>query len=186
MAIIYQHRRKDTNEIFYIGRGKTLKRAFSRADRNVHWHNIVNKVGYFIDILYEDLSWEDSGIIEIELIKSLGRQNIGTGSLVNLTDGGEGMINFIFSNESKNKMRLSAKGNNSGSGNKGKKYPPCSKETRLKISEKHKGRIHTEQSKLNMSKAHIGNAHTEETKQKMRGPRGPQKNPSSRKNKALH
>jgi hypothetical protein len=28
-----------------------------------------------------------------------------------------------------------------------------------------------------MSKAHIGNKLSEETKQKMRGPRGPQKNP---------
>jgi hypothetical protein len=56
MAIVYQHRRKDTNEIFYIGRGKTNKRAFSKANRNNHWHNIINKFGYIVEIIFENIS----------------------------------------------------------------------------------------------------------------------------------
>jgi hypothetical protein len=177
MAILYQHRRNDDNSVFYVGRGKTNKRAFSKANRNNHWHNIVNKVGYSVEIIFENLSWEESAIKETELIKSIGRQNIRTGPLVNLTDGGEGMTNFIFSNDAKNKMRLAKIGNKNGSGNKGGKRNPCSPETIKKIGDANRGRIHTEQSRLNMSKAHIGNKLSEETKQKMRGPRGPQKNP---------
>jgi len=179
MAILYQHRRNDTNEIFYVGRAKSKKRPFSKEDRNTHWHNTVNKVEYTVEILLENISWEESGIKEIELIRRIGRQNIGTGPLVNLTDGGEGMTNFVFSDESKNKMRLAALGNNNGSGNRGKKKP-CSKETAKKIGDANRGKIHTEQSKLNMSKAHLGNKPSEETLQKMRGPRGPQKNPSKK------
>ena len=180
MAILYQHRRNDSNIIFYIGRGKTIKRAYSKANRNTHWHNIVNKVGYTVEILFENLSWEESATKETALIKSIGRQNIETGPLVNLTDGGEGMHNFIFSSDAKNKMRLAKIGNKNGSGNKGQKRNPPSSETIKKISVANKGRIHTEQSKANMSKAHLGNKPSEETLQKMRGPRGPQKNPSKK------
>ena len=33
MAIVYQHRREDTNEVFYIGIGETLKRAYQKKAR---------------------------------------------------------------------------------------------------------------------------------------------------------
>jgi len=183
---VYQHRRKDTNEIFYVGRGKILKRAYSKANRNTHWHNIVNKTDYEVEIIYSNLSWEESGLKEIELIKSIGRQNLNKGPLVNLTDGGEGMMTFMFSEESKEKMRLSKLGNKNGSGNKGQKRQAHSQDTIKKISDANRGKVHTKQSRSNMSKAHIGQVHSEETKQKMRGPRGPQKNPFLRKNKVLH
>ena len=177
MAIVYQHRRKDTNEIFYVGRGKTHKRAFSKADRNNHWHNIVNKVGYAVEIIFENVSWEESALLEKELIKSIGRKNSGNGTLVNLTDGGEGISNFIFSSDSKKKIQLALIGNKNGSGNKGQKRSGHSKETIKKIGDANRGKIHTQESKSNMSKAHIGNTHSKETKEKMRGKRGSQKNP---------
>lgn len=75
------------------------------------------------------------------------------------------------------KLSKSKIGNKNGSGNKGKKHDTPSEETKRKIGNSNKGRIHNDISKLNMSKAHIGNKHSEETKQKMRGKRGPQKNP---------
>lgn len=177
MAIVYQHRRNDNNEIFYVGRGKTEKRAYSKSNRNKHWHNIVNKTEYIVEILFENISWEESGIKEMELIKSIGRKNIGTGSLVNLTDGGEGMNCFIFSEEAREKMRNAKYGNKNGSGNKGQIRGPRTDEVKQKISKGNKGRVHSQQSKLNMSKSHLGSKLSEETKQKMRGPRGPQKNP---------
>ncbi len=34
MAIVYQHRRKDTNEIFYIGIGKNTNRAYNKYSRS--------------------------------------------------------------------------------------------------------------------------------------------------------
>jgi hypothetical protein len=181
MAIVYQHIRNDSNEVFYVGRGKTIKRAYSKLNRNNHWHNIVNKVGYTIQILFENLSWEESGIVEMTLIKTIGRKNIGTGSLVNLTNGGEGMDGFIFSDNSREKMRKSKIGNKNGSGNKGQKRCSFTNEAKEKISKANKGRIHTKESKLNMSRAHIGKKLSDDTKNKMRGPRGPQKNPRNKR-----
>ena len=186
MAIVYQHRRNDNSEVFYVGRGKTTKRAYSKLDRNKHWHNIVNKFGYTVEILFENLSWEQSGIEEMNLIKIIGRKNIGTGPLVNLTDGGEGMNNFIFSNDAKEKMRKAKIGNTHGSGNKGQIRGPRTDEVKEKISKGNKGRVHTEQSRLNMSKAHVGNKLPEAVKQKMRGPRGPQKNPRKKRHSEVN
>lgn len=42
---VYQHIRLDTNEVFYIGIGN-IKRPYIISNRNIHWKNIVNKVGY--------------------------------------------------------------------------------------------------------------------------------------------
>jgi hypothetical protein len=36
MAIVYQHRRNDTNEVFYIGIGKEQKRAFIKSSRSAN------------------------------------------------------------------------------------------------------------------------------------------------------
>ena len=46
--------------------------------------------------------------MEIVYIKKYGRRNIGTGVLCNLTDGGDGINNCVFTDESKKKMSLSA------------------------------------------------------------------------------
>ena len=46
MAVVYLHKRKDNNEVFYIGIGNDVKRAYSHQNRNVHWKHIVNKVDY--------------------------------------------------------------------------------------------------------------------------------------------
>lgn len=87
MAVVYQHRRLDTNEVFYIGIGKTKKRAWVKKNRNKYWLNIVNCVGYTVEILYEDITWIEACNLEIALIsfyKSSGN------SLVNMTEGGSG------------------------------------------------------------------------------------------------
>lgn len=99
MAIIYKHIRKDNNEIFYIGIGKTIKRAKSTFNRNSYWHNIVKKVGYNIEIFNSDCSWEEACEKEKELIKLYGRRDLGTGSLVNMTDGGEGVLGLKWTDE---------------------------------------------------------------------------------------
>jgi hypothetical protein len=180
MALVYQHRKPGTLDIFYIGRAKSKKRLFSKSNRNEFWHNIVNKYGGFeVDILAENLTWEESGVVEKDYILKIGRRDLGTGPLVNLTDGGEGVENIIISNETRSKLKAAKIGNKNGSGNKGKKRGSTSEETKKKIGNSNRGKIHSYQSKLNMSNAHIGNTHSEETKEKMRGPRGKQKNPNT-------
>ena len=90
MAIVYLHRRKDTNEVFYVGIGKDYYRMGRKANRNQYWHNIVNKYGYTKEILFKNITWDEAIKKEIELIKKYGRKDLKTGCLVNITRGGEG------------------------------------------------------------------------------------------------
>ena len=94
MAVVYQHIRKDTNQIFYIGIGKTIASAKSKNGRNNYWKNIVKKTEYDIEILHTDLTWDEACELEKKYIKQYGRVDIGTGILSNMTDGGDGNNNY--------------------------------------------------------------------------------------------
>ena len=87
--MVYRHRRKDNNEVFYVGVGRK-KRPYSMYSRNKFWYNIVNKTDYDVEILAKNLSAEDAYELEILLIKEYGRRDLKTGTLCNLTEGGEG------------------------------------------------------------------------------------------------
>ena len=103
--VVYQHRRKDTGKIFYIGIGNK-KRPYDKFNRNYHWNNIVKKYGYDIEIIYELDNWLQACIIEIMLIEKYGRRDLGIGTLVNLTNGGDGCIGRLCSEETKEKSRI--------------------------------------------------------------------------------
>jgi len=93
MVYVYQHIRLDTDEVFYIGIGsdKKYNRAHAiKGRRNPHWHNVVNKVGYRVEILSDNISWEDACKEEKRLIKLYGRIADG-GILTNITKGGDGV-----------------------------------------------------------------------------------------------
>lgn len=89
MAVVYTHTRLDTEELFYVGIGKTEKRAYSKHSRNKHWLHITNKTQYRVSIIETGLSWEEACAKEKELIKKYGRKIEG-GLLTNLTLGGDG------------------------------------------------------------------------------------------------
>lgn len=150
MAIVYQHRRKDTNEIFYVGIGVDVHRAVKKQHRNIHWQRIVALYGYEIEIIETDCSYEKAREIEIAMIAEIGRRDLGKGPLVNMTNGGEGTRNRILSKDSIEKSR------NSKIGEKnpyyGKKH---SIEARTKIS-KSNSKPHTEERKKNISLSKIG------------------------------
>lgn len=93
MAIVYNHKRNDTGEIFYIGIGLSDKRAYSTKGRNKHWRHIVNKVGYSIEITHLNICREEAVVIEQYLITFYGRADKKLGNLVNMTDGGDGLLN---------------------------------------------------------------------------------------------
>lgn len=107
MAYLYRHIRLDKNEPFYVGIGSddTYKRANSVKSRNKHWKNITAKTEYRVDILFDDITWEEACEKEREFISIYGRNNSG-GYLCNLTDGGEGVLGLMVSEESREKMRL--------------------------------------------------------------------------------
>lgn len=153
MAIVYQHRRNDTNEVFYIGIGNSKNRAYELDGRNRHWRGIVKKVGYQVDILIEGISWLDACEIEKGLIKDIGRSDLKLGTLVNLTDGGEGLSNYTFSKAAISSISQKLKNRK------------LSEETKLKISQSTKGTPKPKNSLVGKKK------HSEETKQKLRIPK---------------
>jgi hypothetical protein len=91
MAYVYSHTRLDKDEIFYIGIGsdKDYKRAYSIKGRNSYWYRLIRKVDYRVDILINNITWEEACKEEVRLIKQYGRKKYG-GTLVNVTEGGEG------------------------------------------------------------------------------------------------
>jgi len=110
MAIVYIHKKKNSNEVFYVGIGEFEKRAYSKDSRNRWWKFIVNKYDYDVEITYKDLIWEEACVIEKYLISFYGRRNLKKGTLVNLTDGGDGSTGYIPSIESRIKTSNSLKG----------------------------------------------------------------------------
>ena len=138
--ILYQHL-KPNGEIFYIGIGKCEKRAYNKFNRNKHWKNIVNKYGYIVEILYNNLTIKEAKQLEIYLIKYYGRNDLKTGILCNMTNGGEGTYGRITSRESNIKRSNSMKGR------------LISNETRERMSKSKKGRLVSEETKLKMKKS---------------------------------
>jgi hypothetical protein len=151
---------------FYIGigSGKNYSRAKEKRYRNNLWHKIVNKAGYQVQILLDDLSWEEAIEKEKEFIALYGRINTRDGILCNMTDGGEGMLgnlvsdetrkklsNRVFTDEHRKNMSESAKGNKNCLGRK------LSEKTKLKISDGNKRKKMPEEAKQKISESLVGN-----------------------------
>ena len=165
MAVVYFHRRKDTNQVFYVGIGKSKKRAYWTYTRSDWWYKVVNKVGYDIEIVHKGLTWDEACEKEKYYIKEFGRRDKGLGPLVNQTDGGDGQLGFIHSEETRKKFREN---------NLGPKNPnwgkPKSDETKRKISEGNKGRTLTKKHRQKLKDNHVGFSgknHTEQYKKRM-------------------
>lgn len=164
---VYRHITKDTNKVFYVGMGNK-KRPYTKTKRNLHWNNIVNKHGYYVEVLTENMSFEDAKELEVFLISLYGRKDNKTGILCNLTDGGEGTINltensrkkisqsrkgvrtlpldYVRTKEHCEKLSLAKKGKESAF--KGKKH---SEKTKDIIKEKRALQVFTEETKIKKS-----------------------------------
>jgi len=133
MPYVYRHIRLDTNQPFYIGIGSIdkHKRAYEVQKRNKHWNNVVNKTSWSVDILFDDISWEEAGEKEIEFIKLYGRKVDG-GLLVNVTIGGGGTTGTRHTKESKEKISFESKN---------RIRHPRSEETKLKLRIANLGKV---------------------------------------------
>ncbi len=96
----YMHTKKDTGEVFYIGKG-CKNRAFKKHDRSKYWKNVATKHGYEVLILSHWENEKDAFEHEKFLISCF--KEIGA-NLVNLTSGGDGVIGYKATEEEKNKM----------------------------------------------------------------------------------
>lgn len=123
MPYLYRHIRIDKNEPFYVGIGSDTdyRRASIVNGRNIFWKRIANKTKYEIEIMLDDLTWEEACKKEMEFIKLYGRSDLGLGTLTNLTNGGEGQLNpsvetriklqYIKSKEHREKLSKAKIGN---------------------------------------------------------------------------
>lgn len=106
---VYAHVRDDTNEVFYIGKGRK-QRAWVKCRSNQFWKNIVNKTSYTVKIIESNLNETMSFERERYWIAFYGRRDLNKGTLVNLSDGGEGPSGAIVSEETKQKHRINTIG----------------------------------------------------------------------------
>jgi group I intron endonuclease len=134
----YAYLRQDRTP-YYIGKGSG-KRIYSKQ-RGVNAPKDKSRIIF----LKKNLTEAEAFKHEVYMIAVLGRKNLGTGILRNLTNGGEGASGHVKS-----------------------------KEAKKKISEANTGKIRTEEAKKKMSKAKIGKKthnfgvhHTGKTKKKI-------------------
>lgn len=142
---VYLHRRCDTNDVFYVGKGKG-KRAYQKYSRNRWWCAIVEKVGFTVEMVEINLAEDDAFELEVETIKFYKECGY---TLCNMTNGGEGQSGVIASAETRAKQSAARMGNTHGLGHRdtdeqrkkkslsriGKKH---SQETLDKIGNSHK------------------------------------------------
>jgi hypothetical protein len=116
---LYRHITSDSRIPFYIGIGKKhsysntfeseYKRAFSKKRSN-YWHNIVNKHGVKVQILFESNNKDEILIKESEFINLYGRRDLKTGILCNMTSGGEFPSNLTPEKEVIRRNKIKAYG----------------------------------------------------------------------------
>ncbi len=135
-------------EPFYVGKGKgnrlnehlyIVKKENCKSENNYRDYKIRNILDEnFKPIILkveENLFEQEALNLEIWLIWAIGRANLHTGILTNLTDGGDGVSGRIISERERQRMIDWGKNNSLGEKN-GMFGKTHSSETKMKISEK--------------------------------------------------
>jgi hypothetical protein len=133
----YAYLREDGTP-YYIGKGKA-----GRINNTLHNIHLPVKEERRI-FLKKNLTDEEARKHEIYMIAVLGRKDLDTGILRNMTDGGEGCAGRVLSEETKKKLSDS---------HKGKKF---TEEHKRKLSEAAKKRKASEETREKMSKVFMG------------------------------
>lgn len=150
---VYGWIRLDTNEFFYIGKGKG-KRAFERKACNNHFMNIYNSVDTAVVFLKENLTNQEAVDLERKYIEYLvfeigygidikGFRESEVGLLTNCTWGGEGTPGRKCKEITKKRISR---------GNKGKSHPHT-EYTKKIISKKLRAYKKTDEHKKNIANA---------------------------------
>lgn len=85
---VYEYIRLDTNEPFYVGKGKGNRWKVLNRGNNKHFNNIVKSVPIVVNILHSNLEEDVANDLEVWYIREY-RDIIGY-DLCNINDGGEG------------------------------------------------------------------------------------------------
>ena len=186
---VYVYWRLDTNEPFYVGKGKEERWKDLRRKYNNHFINIINKYPTIVVIEKDNLTEEEAFYWEEEIIRQLVfeygfsidirgcNSNDHYCHLVNKTWGGEGVSGYNPL-ENKTKEEIKEWKEKISEANRGRNHPNYGKnhsyETRNKIRTSLIGKHHTKESKEKMSVArkgeknpNYGKHHSYETKNKI-------------------
>lgn len=178
MYYTYAYLREDGTP-YYVGKGKG-DRAYRKVGKPCATPKDKSKIIYLKTNLTEEQSFNH----ERYMIFILGRKDLGTGILLNKSDGGEGASGCIPSEETRRKRSAKMKGeNNPLYGKRGKDSPRYGKkhtqETKDKIRKSLQGNVISEETRIKIGEKNklnrlgeknpfYGRKHSEETKQKMK------------------
>ena len=90
----------DDGSIVYVGKGTGTRASLLRGRRttNLHLHRLIEK-GLKSVVALSNLTEDEAFDYERRYIKWLGRRDLETGQLANLTDGGDGVSGHRHSDE---------------------------------------------------------------------------------------
>lgn len=187
----YVHRRADTGEVFYVGKGCGNRLNFTHQ-RSEYWNRVVAKHGFvaeFVAFFIENCHAMDHEVCLIAEYRAAGA------ALVNHTNGGEGTSGWTHTDRAREKMSAAQRGrvasqqarDNMSAAGKGRVMSAAHRENlsiankirfsdpderrRVSESQKGKGPSHETAKKIQQTRAANGNrfgwVHSEETKMKM-------------------
>lgn len=104
-------------EPIYVGIGKGKRYLAHMEEAKVNYKsgnqlklNKIRNTPVHVEILYKDISWFSASRLERVFIKNIGRLNLATGPLTNLTDGGEGSFGRFCSEKTRQAISDANKG----------------------------------------------------------------------------
>ena len=150
----YVHRRADTGEVFYIGKGSG-KRFAATQYRSTFWTRIVAKYGIAIEVVayfFDEIAAFDHERLLIAEYRASGTR------LVNMSDGGEGSSGMKMSDKAKQLISTA---------NKGRKREPFSDATKAKMSASHFGKKQSPEAIAKTAATHTGMKRSPETLARM-------------------
>lgn len=151
---VYVHRRADTGEVFYIGKGSG-RRAWATQYRTDYWRRVKDKYGIVIEILEWFEKEEDAFRHETALI---ALHRAAGCRICNITNGGEGASGNVMPESAKVAISKAKTG---------RTRPPETEETRRRKSESAKGRRMSPEAVAKTVAFHKGRKRSPETIAKM-------------------
>lgn len=164
---VYVHKKASDGSIFYVGKG-TGRRSHDFVRRNEHWKRIASKYGVVVELLKSGLTEDEALEFEVQIIAEIGREH-----LCNKTNGGEGFVGLVRTDEHRKKIAEALKGKKKSPESIAKMVNALtgrklSEKHKLKLSQAHKGKKKTQEHINKVAQARIGKTHTDIGKQNIR------------------